>query len=169
MTSTPSGTRPISRAGPNSSTRVPRAAARAAPAATSAGPRSAPPASTATVTTAAASADVLVPVRDDYLAPLIAAAYRADPVREARAVALRARVVRRRADLVLGATLRGPRVGLLLLRDGHAGSVAAVLLEADLGQRRPARIRRALVLVLYAGLIEVDAADRTEARAVLAT
>src|SRR6185312_12731984 len=114
-TSTPSATDPISPAGPKSRTRVPAAAARAAPAATSAGPRSAPPASTATVTTAAVSADVLVPGRDDYLAALIAAAYGADPVREARAVALRARVVGRRADLVLRATLRGPRVGLLLL------------------------------------------------------
>src|ERR1700679_2105174 len=50
-TSTPSGTGPISAAGPNRITRVPAAAAIAAPAATSAGPRSAPPASTATVTT----------------------------------------------------------------------------------------------------------------------
>ncbi len=46
--STPSGTGPISRAGPNRSTRTPCSAARAAPAATSAGPRSAPFASTAT-------------------------------------------------------------------------------------------------------------------------
>ena len=50
MTSTPSGTGPISSAGPNRRTLVPAAAAMAAPAATSAGPRSAPPASTATVT-----------------------------------------------------------------------------------------------------------------------
>ena len=53
-TSTPSATEPISPAGPNSFTRMPRAAAIAAPAATSAGPRSAPFASTATVTRASA-------------------------------------------------------------------------------------------------------------------
>src|SRR5271163_3603123 len=46
---TPSGGSPSSRAGPNSSTRAPWAAARAAPAATSLGPRSAPLASTATI------------------------------------------------------------------------------------------------------------------------
>src|SRR6202012_2422188 len=85
------------------------------------GPRSAPPASTATVTTRPASADVLVPLRDDYLAALVAAAHGADAVRKARAVALRAGVVRRRADLVLRAALGGPRMGLLLLRYGHAG------------------------------------------------
>src|SRR5690242_20575969 len=142
MTSTPGCTRPISAAGPNRSTRVPRSAARAAPAATSAGPRSAPPASTATVTTAGTSVDVLVPLRDDYLAPLIAAAYGADPVRKARAVALRARVVGRRADLVLRATLRGPRVGLLLLGDGHVGQCnrpAADETPAGRGTRRVTR------------------------------
>ena len=48
--STPAGTSPSSAAGPNSSTRVPAAAASAAPRATSAGPLSAPFASTATVT-----------------------------------------------------------------------------------------------------------------------
>src|SRR4051794_32571789 len=48
-TDTPSGTAPISAAGPNKITRRPPAAARAAPRATSAGPRSAPLTSTATV------------------------------------------------------------------------------------------------------------------------
>ena len=117
----PAGTAPISAAGPNSRTRIPSAAARAAPAATSRGPRSAPPASTATVTTRALSGDRLVPIRNDDLAALVAAAHGADAVGKPRAVALRARVVGRRVDLVLRTALRGPRVGLLLLGDGHGG------------------------------------------------
>src|SRR5438477_7869820 len=49
------------------------------------------------------------------------------------------------------------------------GAARARSLQAQLRQRRPARIGRTLVLVLCSGLVEVDAADRTEARAVLAT
>ena len=80
------------------------AAAIAAPAATSAGPRSAPFASTATVTGSVTATVVLVVVvvvvvrvgRDD-LATRVVAALGAHPMREPRAVALRALVVPRRA------------------------------------------------------------------------
>ena len=131
-TSTPAGDRRRSRAaGPNSSDAdALAAAASAAPAATSAGPRSAPLASTATVMVIGgrllSAADwptgafaprrgagprwlvlvvVIVVVHVHDLAPGVDPAHRADPVRPARAVALRARVVRRRGDLVLRAAL----------------------------------------------------------------
>src|SRR5579875_162704 len=120
ITSTPAPTGPISRAGPNSSTPIPCAAARSAPAATSRGPRSAPPASTATVTIARRS--VGFAGRRDHLAPLVVAAHGAHAVGQARAVALRARVVARRAQLVLRATLRGARMRLLLLGYRHLGA-----------------------------------------------
>src|SRR5438270_66234 len=124
-TSTPSGTAPISAAGPKRSTRVPRSAAIAAPAATSAAPRSAPLASTATVTGSVIPAAplvvvlVLVLVGRDDLAPGVGAAVRAHPVGTARVVAVRALVHRGRADLVLRAPLAGARTRLLLLWDGH--------------------------------------------------
>ena len=65
--------------------------------------------------------DRLVPIRDDHLASLVVPADGADAVGKARAVAMGTRVVRRRFDLMLRTTLRGPRVGLLLLGDGHGG------------------------------------------------
>ena len=139
------GAGPISSAGPYRRTRTPCDAASAAPSATSDGPRSAPLASTATVmliggrllsgadspTGACAPGRagraatwlvlvvVIVIVHVHDLAPGVGPAHRADPVRQARAVALRARVVRRRGDLVVRATLRGAAVRLLLLGDGH--------------------------------------------------
>src|ERR1700760_3339976 len=118
-TDTPSGTAPISAAGPNRITRTPSAAARAAPRATSAGPLSAPLTSTATVVGALMLVIVVVVVHVHDLAPRVEPAVRADPVRTARAAALRARVHRGRGDLVLRAALRGARVRLLLLGDGH--------------------------------------------------
>src|SRR5262249_28325307 len=62
---------------------------------------------------------VVVVVRVHDLAAAVRAARRADAVRQARAVARRARGVRRRRDLGLGAALGGARARLLLLRDGH--------------------------------------------------
>src|SRR3954462_6770380 len=92
----------------------------AAPAATSAGPRSTPPASTATVTVMASSVAVVVTrVRVDDRPAAVRAAVGADAVRCARCVTLRARVERRRADLVRRAALGRARVGLSLLGDGH--------------------------------------------------
>src|SRR3984957_3032255 len=97
ITVTPGPTSPISAAGPYSSTSIaPAAAAVVAPAAPSAGPRSAPPASTATVTIGpGGSVRLLLGPGDDLTAP-VAAADRADPVRTARAMAVRALVVDRR-------------------------------------------------------------------------
>src|SRR4051812_45377137 len=120
-TDTPSGTAPISAAGPNKITRRPPAAARAAPRATSAGPRSAPLTSTATVRGERALVLVIVlgVVHVHDLAPGVEPAVRADPVRPARPAALRARVHRGRGDLVLRAALRRARVRLLLLGNGH--------------------------------------------------
>src|SRR5947199_9144627 len=100
---------------------MPFAAAAAAPAATSAGPRSAPPASTATVTIGRGLAG-LGGALVQHLAALVGAAHGTDPVRKPRAVALRAEVVTRGLDLVLGAALGGARVRLLLLRDCHGES-----------------------------------------------
>ena len=128
-------------AGPNSRTRAPCAAAIAAPAATSAGPRSAPLQSTATTGACARlrgrmtgttrplaslpasrdrarARDRARPRRHD-LAARVCAAHRAHPMRPARAVALRTRVQRGRADLVLSAPLGGAAVRLLFLGDGH--------------------------------------------------
>ena len=51
--------------------------------------------------------------------PRVGAAHGAHAMRQSRTVARRARVVGRRRDLVLGATLRRAGVRLLLLRDGH--------------------------------------------------
>src|SRR6185312_15569029 len=140
--STPSGASPSSPAGPNRITRAPRAAASAAPAATSAGPRSAPLQSTATTASPSAPGScvlagsgvvataellvvlVLVVVRSaggrHDLAAGVVPTDRADAVRPARTVALRACVYRRRADLVLCASLGGAAVRLLFLGDGHA-------------------------------------------------
>src|SRR5271170_2564634 len=143
-TSTPAGTSPSSCAGPNRITRTPPLAAIAAPAATSDGPMSAPLQSTATTGACGSSAGtgeellagdtspgdtspllllvlVLVGVRPGGhdLAAGIGAAHRAHAVRPARAVALRTRVDRGRADLVLGAALGGTAVGLLFLGDCH--------------------------------------------------
>ncbi len=100
---------------------MPPAAARCAPAATSRGPRSAPPASTATVIIVAGIRSTCSQRPGDNLAALVAAAHRAHAMWQPGAVALRAGVVARRADLVLRSTLRGPGVGLLLLGDGHRG------------------------------------------------
>src|SRR5439155_603893 len=58
------------------------------------------------------------------LAAGVGAANRAHPVRSPRAVAARARVQCRDADLVLGAALGGPAVRLLFLGDGHRGGKA---------------------------------------------
>ena len=62
---------------------------------------------------------VVVRARRHDLAARVGAAHRAHPVRPARAVALRARVHRGRADLVLRAALGGAAVRLLFLGDGH--------------------------------------------------
>ena len=130
-------------AGPKSSTRVAvAAAASAAPGATSAGPRSAPLASTATVT---AQPWALARARDRGRARGRARRPRARVVcrtpgrrgGEARAVALRARVVGRRGDLVLRAALRRAGVRLLLLRDGHGAAKATEAQKAE-GRRRKA-------------------------------
>src|SRR5436190_22535006 len=104
-TSTPSGTGPISSAGPNRITPTPAWAARTAPAATSAGPRSAPPASTATVTIGPEDSARLLVAAGDHLAAPVVATDRTDAMWASRAVTLRAGVVGRRADLVLGAPL----------------------------------------------------------------
>jgi hypothetical protein len=61
---------------------------------------------------------IVRPGRHD-LAARVAAAHRADPMRAPRAVALRARVQRRRTDLVLRTPLGGAAVRLLFLGDGH--------------------------------------------------
>src|SRR6478736_7211071 len=117
---------------------MPWAAAIAAPAATSRGPRSAPPASTATAIMAGTSADRFAIVCGDDLAPLVAATHRTHPMRQPRAVALRARVVRRRADLVLRPPLCGAGVRLLLLRDGHCPEATRTLAkrpQAGFGRR----------------------------------
>src|SRR5436190_9674617 len=170
-TVTPSGTVPIRSAGPHSSTRVPPAVARAAPSATSAAPRSAPFASTATVTGSDSGTPlfVIVVVRrpGDHLAPGIGAAHRADPVGQARAVALGAAVVGRRRDLVLSAALSGPRSRLLLLGDGHGRRLAA-LFQPQLAQLGPPRVGLAFMPVVTAGQVEVLAAHRAQAGAVLA-
>ena len=97
----------------------------AAPAATSAGPRSAPPASTATVTIDAATQRVGSSAGAIDLTPAVAAADGADAVGSPGAVALRALVVGRCRDLVLGAALGRARVGLLLLGDGHRTAEAS--------------------------------------------
>src|SRR5438270_1083187 len=140
-TCTPGGSSPSSAAGPNRITRAPSRAAIAAPAATSAGPRSAPLQSTATVTPSGGGASsggvagvdpgatralfvavlVIVIVRSGrcHLAARVRTADGTNPVRPARAVALRTRVQRGRPDLVLGAPLRGPAVRLLFLGNRH--------------------------------------------------
>ena len=120
-TETPSGTGPISAAGPNRSTRTPPAAARAAPRATSAGPRSAPLTSTATVMRSVIVI-VIVVVHVHDLATGVEPAVRAHAVRTARPAALRAAVHRGSGDLVLRPSLRGTCVRLLLLGDGHVGA-----------------------------------------------
>jgi hypothetical protein len=62
---------------------------------------------------------VIVVVHVHDLATGVGAARRADAMRQTRAVARRAGVVRRRRDLVLGAALGRAGVRLLLLGDGH--------------------------------------------------
>src|SRR5689334_19755826 len=116
-TSTPAGTGPISPTGPKSSTPTPRSAAIAAPAATSAGPRSAPPASTATWTMARplTLGGALTRIWFYDLAAFVIAAHQTHAVRQPRAVALGARVVRRSADLMLRPAAGSAGMGLLLL------------------------------------------------------
>src|SRR3954471_7834677 len=63
---------------------------------------------------------VIVVVHVHDLATAVEPAMRAHAMRTARPVALRAAVDRGRGDLVLRAALRGARVRLLLLRDGHS-------------------------------------------------
>ena len=109
------GASPSSAAGPNSSTGTPE---RRAPSATAAGPRSAPFASTA-ITGLLVVGDV--PLLHDDLTAGVGAAVGADAMREAWRVAARAVAQARGIDLVLGATLVGPRVGLSLLGNGHGG------------------------------------------------
>src|SRR3954454_7745591 len=101
----------------------------AAPAATSAGPRSAPLASTAMRTEELVIVVVVVRVelRRNDLGALVRPADRAHAMRPPRAVALRAAVERRRAQLVLRAALVRARVRLLLLGDGHRQGRIAVL------------------------------------------
>src|SRR5205823_465068 len=69
------------------------------------------------------SGELFACVRSDDLTPLVVSTDRTDPVGTPRTVALRALVVRRRADLVLRATLGSTSVRLLLLRDGHGLAV----------------------------------------------
>ncbi len=57
--------------------------------------------------------------RRDHFAALVATAGRANPMREPRAVARRAGVVRRLGQLVLSSALRGAGMRLLLLGDSH--------------------------------------------------
>src|SRR3984893_4483793 len=140
-TSTPEESSPSSPAGPKRIMRAPCTAAIAAPAATSDGPRSAPLQSTATVTALTCDGPgdgaegeeagsravlrvavvVLVIVRAGRgdLATGVGPADGTHPVRSARAMALRARVQRGNADLVLGAPLRGAAVRLLFLGNRH--------------------------------------------------
>src|SRR3954451_574751 len=63
---------------------------------------------------------VIVVVHVHDLATAVEPAMRAHAVGTARPVALRAAVDRGRGDLVLRPPLRGARVRLLLLRDGHS-------------------------------------------------
>src|SRR3954447_11209894 len=151
-TSTPSETSPIASAGPNSTGVTPCAAAIAAPAATSAGPRSAPLASTAMRTARYLVVVLVAELGSHDLAAAIGPAHRADAVRTARAVALRAAVERRRVELVLRAALVRTAVRLLLLRDGHeqrgrlARRVGPQAREHDLQVALPADRRWAVVL-----------------------
>src|SRR3954464_1907782 len=107
----------------------------AAPRATSAGPLSAPLTSTATATDSRSDERggaegipslvlvlviVIVVVHVHDLATAVEPAMRAHAVGTARPVALRAAVDRGRGDLVLRPPLRGARVRLLLLGDGHS-------------------------------------------------
>jgi len=79
--------------------------------------------STATVTSALLVLVIVIVlvVHVHDFATAVETAIPADAVRTARLSALRAVVDRGRRDLVLGPTLRGARVRLLLLRDGHDG------------------------------------------------
>ena len=65
---------------------------------------------------------VIVVVHVHDLATAVEPAVRAHAVRTPRPAALRAAVHRGRGDLVLRPSLRGARVRLLLLRDGHGGA-----------------------------------------------
>jgi hypothetical protein len=107
---------------------------------------------------------VVVPGRRDDLTARVEAADGTDPVRAARAVALRARVHCGRADLVLRAALGRATVRLLFLGDRHSRTEGyqptGRLLELELAKLCPARIRRALVVVLRTGFVEVRRADR---------
>jgi hypothetical protein len=107
---------------------------------------------------------VSVRARRDDLAARVEATYGTDPVWAARAVALRARVHCRRADLVLRTALGRATVRLLFLGDRHSRSEGyqptGRLLELELAKLCPARIRRALVVVLGTGFVEVRRADR---------
>ena len=121
---------PIAAAGPNRTTRTPPAAARAAPRATSAGPWSAPLTSTATVT-GSVIVIVIVVVHVHDLAPAVEPAVRAHAMRTPRPAALRAAVHRGSGDLVLRASLRGARVRLLLLGDGHRSVAPEAIAALD--------------------------------------
>ena len=176
ITSTPAGTAPISAAGPNRSTPMPCAAARRGARGDLAGTEIGPARIHGDRDHGAAVRAGLVGARCDHFAALVAAADRADPVGQPRAVALRAGVVRRRADLVLRATLGRARVRLLLLGDGHCGWEASrgtavaprrhPLSRTAARRACPAGIGLALVVVLGAGGVEVDAAHRAQAGAV---
>ena len=115
---------------------------------------------------------VSVRSRRDDLAARVETTDGTDPVWAARAVALRARVHCRRADLVLRTALGRATVRLLFLRDRHSRSEGyqptGRLLELELAKLCPARIRRALVVVLRAGFVEVRRADRAQPGAILA-
>jgi hypothetical protein len=110
--------------------------------------------------------------RRDDLAARVEATHGTDPVWTARAVALRTRVHRGRADLVLRTALGRATVRLLFLGDRHSRGEGyqptGRLLELELAKLCPARIRRALVVVLRAGFVEVRRADRAQPGAILA-
>ena len=74
-------------------------------------------------------------------------------------MALRARVDRRRADLVLRAPLCGTAVGLLFLGDCHSERKA---------QLRPAAIGLGVVVMTSGSLVQIGCAHRAQTRTVLA-
>src|SRR4051794_7628912 len=104
---------------------------------------------------------VIVVVHVHDLATAVEPAVRAHPMGTARPPALWAAVDRGRGDLVLPPPLRGARVRLLLLRDGHGGEEGSESVELQLGELRPARVGFLLVRVLRV-LVEVRAALRAQ-------
>src|SRR5258708_1566650 len=99
------------------------------------------------------------------LAASIRAAGRADAVRLLGRAALRAGRKSRRLDRMRGAPLVTARLGGLPLRDGHSRHSLAEVVFQRL-QSGPARVA-VLSLVEVRLVVQVDAAERAEARAVV--